>query len=138
MSEGNQIKVRVDGPLLCTGQIEIYDTDDILLLETDDVVLCRCGHSSNKPFCDGSHKAVDFKNDSCFTDAKTEPLGEAAPLKIIVRKNAMLIASGPVTIISPDRSSQTTRNKVALCRCGDSGKKPFCDVSHKHCGFKDE
>ena len=27
----------------------------------DKVALCRCGHSSNKPFCDGSHKAADFK-----------------------------------------------------------------------------
>ncbi len=27
----------------------------------DKVFLCRCGHSANKPFCDGSHKAADFK-----------------------------------------------------------------------------
>jgi CDGSH-type Zn-finger protein len=25
------------------------------------IVLCRCGHSSNKPFCDGTHRKVNFQ-----------------------------------------------------------------------------
>ncbi len=131
----NQIKVRADGPLLCTGQIEIYDVGSRLLQETDNVVLCRCGLSSDKPFCDGSHKNSDFTHDGCFTDEKSEPLGTAGVLKISVRNNAMLVVEGPVTIISADGSCRTARNKVALCRCGKSAKKPFCDISHKRCGF---
>ena len=51
------------------------------------------------------------------------------------RENAMLIAKGAMTIQSEDGSCTTTRNKAALCRCGESAKKPFCDVSHKQCGF---
>jgi CDGSH-type Zn-finger protein len=137
VTKANQIKVRTDGPLLCTGKIEIYSADGDLILKTDDVVLCRCGHSSDKPFCDGSHKKSGFKHDSCFTDEKTEALDKSKPLKITVRTNAMLIVSGPVHIMSADGACQTTRNKVALCRCGESSKKPFCDAAHKRCGFLD-
>lgn len=138
MSEGNQIKVRADGPLLCTGQVEIIAADGVLLQAKDNVVLCRCGHSSDKPFCDGSHKSNNFKHDGCFVDEKAQSLGVEAILKISVRANAMLVASGPVKIISADGACQTTRNKVALCRCGESANKPFCDSSHKRCDFQDD
>lgn len=57
----NRIKVRANGPLLCTGNIEVYDADGQLLEEADDRVLCRCGHSASKPFCDGSHKKAGFR-----------------------------------------------------------------------------
>jgi CDGSH-type Zn-finger protein len=106
-----------------------------VLEKSDDVALCRCGHSRNKPFCDGAHRDADFSDDGHFTDDKSEPLEGDGPLVITVRENAMLIAKGPVTIVSADGRCSTTRNKAALCRCGESAKKPFCDASHKRCGF---
>lgn len=135
MSNGNQIKVRADGPLLCTGDISVIDADGSLLIRADDLVLCRCGQSGNKPFCDGSHRKAGFSHDGRFADAKPEALAPYAPLEIGVRENAMLVASGPVTLVGADGKSSTTRNRVALCRCGQSRNKPFCDASHKHCGF---
>jgi CDGSH-type Zn-finger protein len=131
----NTIKVRVDGPLLCTGDIEVLDADGKVLDKSDDVALCRCGHSSNKPFCDGSHRDAGFSDTGCFTDDKGEPLEGEGPLVITVRNNAMLIAKGPMTINSADGSCTSTRNKAAFCRCGESANKPFCDSSHKECGF---
>ena len=131
----NIIKARVDGPLLCTGDIIVQDSDGKVLEKSDNVALCRCGHSGNKPFCDGTHRDTGFSDDGCFTDDNTEPMEGEGPLVITVRDNAMLIAKGPMTINSADRSCTTTRNKAALCRCGESAKKPFCDAAHKRCGF---
>lgn len=56
------IKVRDDGPLKVTGPVRIVDVDGSAwdLPEGESVVLCRCGHSQEKPFCDRSHRAAGF------------------------------------------------------------------------------
>jgi CDGSH-type Zn-finger protein len=139
VSSGNCIKVRANGPLLCTGDIEVYTADGGLLEKSADLALCRCGHSGNKPFCDGSHREAGFEHDGMMTALKSdEPddAGGSAVLRISLRQNAMLIASGPMSILRADGSCAATRNKAALCRCGHSGNKPFCDGSHKACGFE--
>jgi CDGSH iron-sulfur domain-containing protein 3 len=52
------IKVRKDGPLLVRGPITLIDHEGVPFeVAGDDVVLCRCGRSADKPFCDASHKA---------------------------------------------------------------------------------
>jgi len=133
----NRIKIRADGPLLCTGDIEVYTADGERLKKSDDLVLCRCGHSANKPFCDGSHRKVGFEDDGIFTGAVSETLDQpSGPLKITVRPNAMLVAKGPMTILCANGNGAVTRNKAALCRCGHSSNKPFCDGSHKDCKFE--
>lgn len=137
MENGNSIKVRADGPLLCKGDIEVCSADGELLEKGADLVLCRCGHSGNKPFCDGSHRESGFGHDGMMTDLKSDELEATdAPLKISVRPNAMLVASGPMRILRADGSCAATRNKAALCRCGHSASKPFCDGSHKRVGFE--
>jgi len=51
------IKVREDGPLKVTGPILLTDHNGTqIACEGNTVALCRCGDSSNKPFCDGSHR----------------------------------------------------------------------------------
>lgn len=60
--EESKIKATVleNGPLMCEGPIEVTKTDGTK--ETKDkVFFCRCGASSNKPYCDGSHSKADFK-----------------------------------------------------------------------------
>ncbi len=46
---------------------------------------------------------------------------------------------GPVTILDDDDQpiSIPADERVFLCRCGQSGDKPFCDGTHKTCGFVD-
>jgi CDGSH-type Zn-finger protein len=52
-----EIKVRDNGPLKVTGPIRLIDPDgNELPLPDGPVVLCRCGKSKHKPFCDRSHR----------------------------------------------------------------------------------
>lgn len=56
----NQVRVLKDGPLAISGPCAITTTEGEVLELQKDAFLCRCGASSKKPFCDGSHKKVDF------------------------------------------------------------------------------
>ena len=58
--ETTQITPQKDGPLLVRGRLSIK-TPEGELQETR-VALCRCGQSGNKPFCDGTHRKVDWKS----------------------------------------------------------------------------
>jgi CDGSH-type Zn-finger protein len=59
-----EIKVRDDGPLKITGPIRLVDPDGgvLDLPEGSSVVLCRCGLSQDKPFCDRSHRDGGFRS----------------------------------------------------------------------------
>lgn len=51
-----------DGPLLVRGDVELQDADGAPLPRTRrTVALCRCGLSSIKPYCDGTHKPAGFR-----------------------------------------------------------------------------
>jgi CDGSH-type Zn-finger protein len=59
-----RITVRNDGSLRVEGDFEIVDQDGKVfgLGGRTKVGLCRCGHSETKPFCDGSHKKMNFQS----------------------------------------------------------------------------
>lgn len=46
------------------GDLRLFHSDGRPLATAGRVVLCRCGHSRNKPFCDGSHERVEFRSRS--------------------------------------------------------------------------
>ena len=51
-----------DGSLDLRGHLRICDRDGEPLADVGQARLCRCGHSANKPFCDGSHARVEFRS----------------------------------------------------------------------------
>lgn len=185
-------------------------------LETDDgFALCRCGHSDNKPFCDGSHAEVGFDGtetaptapttdrqvvfegsgivvkrdyDICsasgfcgnrFTNvekmvdesdestvraqiiamiercpsgsftyslAKEEAdIEPDLPVEIAVCADVTddgavigpLWVTGKIEIERADGKPLETRNRVTLCRCGQSSTKPLCDGTHRDLGMKE-
>ncbi|HYI82148.1 MAG TPA: CDGSH iron-sulfur domain-containing protein [Acetobacteraceae bacterium] len=55
------ITVRKNGPYLVSGDVEVRDADGNLFPARDRVALCRCGASSTKPFCDGTHSKQGFQ-----------------------------------------------------------------------------
>lgn len=55
------IALRPDGPLVVEGPVRIELARGEVLEVTDRAFLCRCGGSSNKPFCDGTHKKNGFE-----------------------------------------------------------------------------
>lgn len=57
-----QVAVCDDGPLVVTGGVEVTGKGGETLETRNRVVLCRCGHSSTKPLCDGSHTDAGFQD----------------------------------------------------------------------------
>ena len=55
-----EISVIPDGPMWVSGGITVERGDGKPLETRNRVTLCRCGHSSIKPLCDGTHKEVGF------------------------------------------------------------------------------
>ncbi|MDP9345984.1 MAG: CDGSH iron-sulfur domain-containing protein [Actinomycetota bacterium] len=58
------------------------------------------------------------------------------PVVIKVRDNGPYKVTGPVTVVDADGNAfALPEGTVALCRCGRSATKPFCDASHREAGF---
>jgi CDGSH-type Zn-finger protein len=70
------VRVRDNGPLVVEGPVTVVDAEGRafeIAPGKPAVALCRCGHSNNKPFCDGSHKTCNFQA------ANRAPLPPAPP-----------------------------------------------------------
>jgi len=99
-------------------------------------VLCRCGASQNKPYCDGSHKKIGFSDvqeKGCAAD-----VAAAGPKAINVLSNGPYEVCGGIGLEIDDSMNLSTDNPYYLCRCGASENKPFCDSSHKKINFTDD
>lgn len=72
-------------------------------------------------------KPIEPNFDPCITVAEDPGRRVSGPL----------VCKGDVELISSDGHVYEKRNRMALCRCGQSNNKPFCDGSHIRAGFKD-
>lgn len=55
-----EITPRENGPYMVRGNVEIVGGDGRRVARVENAVLCRCGSSGDKPFCDGSHRKIGF------------------------------------------------------------------------------
>jgi len=54
------VATRPNGPLKVVGPVELISGTGHTIHRAQELFLCRCGQSKNKPYCDGSHKAAGF------------------------------------------------------------------------------
>ncbi len=74
-------------------------------------------------------------------DNVQRPPGMSEPLVIRCRENGPLVIHGSFRLVDHlgnEFTLPTGKDSVALCRCGQSKDKPFCDGSHRQCGFQAE
>lgn len=151
----NTVTATANGPLYLHGDIVIRSNDDVVLEDTR-VGLCRCGHTMNEPLCDNSHarvfeaegnKSVDPASSEDIEDKDVEEYdtldtsdGEDGenqsdgPLVVTPTPNGPLILDGFFELLYGEEEP-TRHDEAALCRCGGSAAKPFCDGTHATIGF---
>jgi CDGSH-type Zn-finger protein len=220
---GNKIKILENGPYLVSGNVPLYEKLIVVaggineyrqgreFPQLEEYALCRCGHSKNPPYCDGSHESAGFdgtetasrkeyanrasmqegpalylmddnrcayarfchKKDGSvweLTDNSDDPhLRDEAiraacdcpsgrlvaldedenpiephfePSVTILQDTEKGVSSGifvkgNIPIEAADGQTYEIRNRVMLCRCGNSCNKPFCDATHVPSNFSD-
>lgn len=134
-SPENTIHVAYNGPLFVRGELEIEEAPTDAPGIGFRAALCRCGHSKNKPFCDNSHEDAGFKDYGAIGETGDASAASGGPLVVKVAKDGPLLLSGNVAMSGSSGRSSWRGTQVALCRCGASENKPFCDGSHKKVGF---
>jgi CDGSH-type Zn-finger protein len=129
----NLVRIRERGPLAFHGALQIGDA--VVTRAT----LCRCGASKNKPYCDGSHTEVGFDASGEPATLESLPLAErAGPVVITPAPNGPLLVAGNLEVVSGTGRTTNRVEKGALCRCGQSANKPYCDGTHRTIGFRTE
>ncbi|MGH6798106.1 MAG: CDGSH iron-sulfur domain-containing protein [Roseiarcus sp.] len=127
----NTISMRENGPLAINAEIVLAGAP----IGTR-ATLCRCGSSNNKPYCDGSHVAAAFAATGEPTTTASAALAKRdGALSITPHPNGPLRVAGPVEIISGTGRTIDRVERTALCRCGHSARKPYCDGTHAKVGF---
>jgi CDGSH-type Zn-finger protein len=224
-ASGMRVVIVKDGPYRVTGGVPLSKQtigvnaadESVAWVEGADCtpggayMLCRCGGSSTKPFCDASHLKNGFDGAETagrepyrvraqeidgpavvLTDAESlcafarfcdrdgtvwksvsdaisqerrdafaaqvgqcpsgrlaawgkaagEPIEPEFPASIVLVEDPAQEASGPlwvrgaIEIIGSDGAAYEIRNRVTLCRCGESKNKPFCDGTHASIHFR--
>ena len=195
-----------NGPLVVSGLQHLQWSDGVAVPTRQPLVLCRCGASKNKPFCDNSHKSNGFTS-AVSPDRTPDGVTEYHGAQITVLFNHLVCSAsekcskqlpevfrpGEKPWIAPDNAGTqriieavrqcpsgalryavagrvglhpqrapairiardgpyevegdvglsavawcegASQDRFALCRCGQSKNKPFCDGRHHATGFR--
>ena len=67
------IKITRNGPYLVEGEVDLFDSEgNKVAVDRSTIALCRCGASSSKPFCDGTHSKIGFQAAEAANPASAE------------------------------------------------------------------
>jgi CDGSH-type Zn-finger protein len=130
--EVNELRLRENGPYAVRADVELAGHGWLLR-----ATLCRCGASSNKPFCDGSHNTARFIATGEPATRESTPLAQrGGRLEIRPEPDGPLALTGSIEICAGTGRTIDRVTAARLCRCGGSNAKPFCDGSHARIGFR--
>jgi CDGSH-type Zn-finger protein/uncharacterized Fe-S cluster protein YjdI len=129
----NTVRVRENGPLAFEADLRIRGERQA----SARAALCRCGQSTNKPWCDGSHAAAGFVATGEPATASLEALAvRDGPLEVQLVPNGPMRVVGNLEVVSGTGRTCNRVRETFLCRCGQSKNKPYCDGGHKAAGFE--
>jgi CDGSH-type Zn-finger protein/uncharacterized Fe-S cluster protein YjdI len=132
--EVNVLNTREKGPYAFHASLNIDEQSSMYR-----ATLCRCGKSKNKPFCDNTHREIEFDATGEPETIPSEPLAErGGELHVVPVRNGPLKVRGPLEICSGTGRTVTRTQYVKLCRCGGSANKPFCDDTHLRIKFRSD
>jgi CDGSH-type Zn-finger protein/uncharacterized Fe-S cluster protein YjdI len=136
---GNELRMVPNGPIYASGDLVLLDADRRELSREIRAAFCRCGDSRNMPFCDGGHVEAGFEDSGDLGVPMVRETGNADQPELTVRLRAdgPLVLEGRFRIEGAD-GGDAEGSTGALCRCGASKNKPFCDGTHREVGFAPE
>jgi CDGSH-type Zn-finger protein/uncharacterized Fe-S cluster protein YjdI len=128
----NTVRIRENGPLAFHAPLTLAGADAGWR-----ATLCRCGASSRKPYCDGSHSAAGFVASGEAVAKESKALARRdGPLAVEPAKDGPLHVIGSIEVVAGTGKTIGRATDAWLYRCGHSRNKPYCDGSHKAAGFK--
>ena len=134
----NTVELQPDGPILVRGMIQVENDRSEWELQDLRMALCRCGASRQKPFCDGSHVARQFRSGPASFGNRRAAVPEAPAvglLRIRRQKDGPVVFYGRFLLRDGDRELLLD-GAHPFCRCGASRNKPFCDGTHGVAAFQ--
>jgi CDGSH-type Zn-finger protein/uncharacterized Fe-S cluster protein YjdI len=134
-AKNNTVQVVYNGPLFLHGELDIENAPADMPAVKFRAALCRCGQSRNKPFCDNSHLKAGFEDYGAVGETGEDTQSKGGAMTIKFAKNGPMILSGNFAIVAASGRVAWHGKQAALCRCGQSKNKPFCDGSHTAAGF---
>jgi len=125
----NELLVSNGGPFILTGNITLINEDGSVT-HTNHISLCRCGASKSKPICDEQHLEVEFLDNGAMQRVSDwMPINRPQTVTVTCVEDGPLKFRGYLRIYNKKGQECITMNG-ALCRCGKSSTKPFCDSKH--------
>jgi CDGSH-type Zn-finger protein/uncharacterized Fe-S cluster protein YjdI len=128
----NLVNVRENGPLAFHGELTIDGCGNAFR-----ATLCRCGKSATKPFCDQAHARNGFAATGEPATVDSQLLARRdGHVTITPLEDGPLAIAGSLELVSGTGRTINRCVKTALCRCGGSQNKPYCDGTHTKIGFR--
>ena len=137
-TDENSVQVAYNGPLFVRGDLDIDGAPEDVPGMKFRAALCRCGQSKNKPFCDNSHEEAGFQDYGAVGEHGDDTADSGGTREVRFAKNGPVLVNGNLCIVASSGRAAWRGTKAALCRCGASKNKPFCDGAHKKIGFQSD